>query len=306
MTAELEYAGTGRVLRGTAADLQVTCTLDGALTTPTGTLTYSVADRFSGDVIASGTPSTPSKGVLSAALTPTQTALVRQCVVTWAGLVFDGGAPLEFTTPAEIVGQWLFTLREAREFASQGKKVFADLSVYTDAEILAGRDRVTAAFESILNFPVGLQYREHVVDGDADQPLWLDAGHVGAIRHVTAFNQGYSWVAFDETALGKLVASPGGKIYSPYAWPFYAGNRNVRIGVEQGIDPIPADLRGAALIALHDTTTQNDFGRRAMSVANQLGNITLSTANRNPNSPTGIPDVDAVLVRYRRVKVAIS
>lgn len=79
------------------------------------------------------------------------------------------------------------------------------------------------------------------------------------------------------------------------------------IGYEHGLDAPPEDLRQAAIDAAVDRIlrNKNTVGPRVRSSTNELG-ITQQFAYAGPNHPTGLDEVDAVIMRYARPRIGIG
>lgn len=293
MTAELELTSSGRILAGTRADITVRVLKDGVPTTPTGTLTYSVADA-TGAVVATGTPTTPSTGVLSLVLTAAQ-ATVGTLTVTWGGLVFGSEPAVELETTVDVIGAWLFTLAEARESIPQNQ--------FPDAKVIEGRDRVTERFEEVLGFALGRRYFRETLNGDGRGVLILRELKAKTLRAIET-RSGSTWTALtsDELAYCQLEGNGLVTRESGY-WP--TGTQNIRVGYEAGLDPIPLDIKRAGLDYLKFALMDNNTQQQATAVNNEKGTFTLSKPGDLAYF-TGLPSVDTVLALYRRKMPAIA
>lgn len=88
----------------------------------------------------------------------------------------------------------------------------------------------------------------------------------------------------------------------PIRWAYGVGN--VLVTYTAGYSStVPADVKEAALKAtrwhLLDSKASNDVSARQTSMTNEMGG-TVSYATAGPDRPTGYPDVDAVIVGWRR------
>lgn len=294
MTAEFEpVVASPRILAGTRADLQLKCYRDGVLATPTGTLTCTVTDA-TGTTVATPTV-TASGGVLTATLTAAQTATVNLLTVAWAGMVFDGEPVMSYSTTYETVGDLLFTLIEARTADPEGKMKHEDR--FKAEDLLQHRDRITDEFEQILGYSLGRRYKREIFSGDDTSTLWLYDREVWTIRAVETLS-GSTWTAFTSDELSGIAAYPNGLLARRDGY-WTSGERNVRIGYESGLQPIPLALKRAALIVLRSQAFTSALPSRAISEANQFGNITLATPGLR-GSHYGLPEVDKVLNDWTR------
>lgn len=285
MTAALEYIGQRRILAGSRADLVVELYRDGLAATPTGSLTFSAADAL-GTVVASGV-ATAAAGKLTATLTAAQSALPNQLTVTWAGLVFDAEPAVELETTHEIVGAWLFGLAEARRY--EGGKLTSE-TTYPASAILEARDRITDQFEDILGYAMGRRYALEQVDGNGSDSVWLNEPYVSSIRAAHTLQSDGTWL---EVTGEMIVTNAGRAELLASTWP--RGTANVRIAYEAGIQPVPLDLKEAALELLVYQMVSSDVSKRATQQTNEHGQFTLGAGEW-----FGLVDVDKVLTRRRR------
>lgn len=295
MTAELELTSPARILAGTRSDITVKVMKDGAPATPTGTLTYTVVDQ-DGDTVTSGTP-TATAGVLSFALTAAQAA-VGTLTVTWGGLVFGSEPAVSLATQTEVIGAWLFTLEDVRAAG-------IPQTTYNDARVLAERDRITEEFESrgFLGFALGRRYFREVHNGDSRSPLILRQIKAGTL-HTVETRSGTTWTALTADELAACYLESNGVLTRENSyWP--TGTQNIRVGYEAGLSPVPADLRTAGIDYLRFLLMNNNMQAQATAVNNESGTYTLAKPG-DVNYFTGLPAVDRVIARYRKLMPGIA
>lgn len=301
--AELEVIGSNRILAGSRADLKVATYRDGVLATPTGTLTFSVANA-EGTVLATGTP-TASGGILTATMTAAQNADVNTLTVTWGGLVFDGEPVISLTSEHESVGQWLFGLAEARSFGNPTQPL-ASVSTYPDDYLRAQRDLIADKFAERLRYPLGRRYQVEVVDGDGTCELFLpEAWRCYRLRAAWTREYGAtSWTALTEAQLAVSFLTKHGIIEREGAtWP--KGRRNIRVAFENGAQPIPLELREAGLRVLADAAVGSDTPERA-TTQNIDGNVFSLATPGLRGSFVGIPGVDEALEHHRVKTIGVA
>lgn len=303
MTAELEIIGSNRILAGTRADIQVRCYRDGVLATPTGTLTFSAADA-DGTVVASGTP-TAADGVLTAVLTAAQNADVNTLTVTWGGLVFSAEPAISLTTEHESVGAWLFTLADIRGFGDN-EQLLSSVTKYTDAFLLQERDRVTDQLGERLKYPLGARYERQTVDGDGTAELFLlGAWRCREVRAISIRAYGAStWTALTAGELALVFITKHGILAREgNIWP--RGRQNIRVAFENGVQPIPLELKQAGLAVLVDSVIGSDTPDRAITQTNENGTFNLATPGMR-GSFVGIPGVDEAIEHHRVKTLGIA
>lgn len=74
------------------------------------------------------------------------------------------------------------------------------------------------------------------------------------------------------------------------------GYQNVVVEWERGFSVTPEPIKRAALALAHYELISSEITDRMVSFANELGTVRLSTPGKW--TPTGIPLVDATLMRY--------
>jgi hypothetical protein len=292
----LDRVGSADILRGTAGILDVVLTVDGVPTDPDPSPgpQVTVVDA-AGTVIV--TPALAiavggGSGKLRCIVTPDKTGQVSEWLATWT--FAQGGVQQSVTTFHRVVGDVLFTLGEARAYDGGA---LANSATYSDAAILAARDRIADAFAEICGTAFGARYARELLDGDGSESIRVSQGRVLAVRSVRTRSAG-TWTAFTADELADLIVYPTSLVYRETLGTFPAGRRNVEVEYEHGLQPVPAEIRLAALRLLRDQLVKSPLDDRATSQAGEFGTFALATAGRN-GSYFGLPLVDEVLHRYR-------
>ncbi|MCG5459625.1 hypothetical protein PSH03_005409 [Micromonospora sp. PSH03] len=195
--------------------------------------------------------------------------------------VWDGGAEARDTEWFEVTGGLLFTVAEVR--ASD-----AELTAnrWDAASVVRGRSRVDAEF--------------HRITGRSFVPRTRTV-------QVTV-SEGSAWLPFMDVLSATLSDSEGTPVLdftSEPVGPFTAisglSDGVYTAEVRYGFLSVPDDIRGAALLRLRVLLFGERSGipdRATSWQPAEGGTYTLATAGIR-GSLTGIPDVDAVLTRYR-------
>lgn len=284
-----------RLVAGTVATILVTFTnQDGEPANPTGTVTVALYGGDGRVLLPPGSavtiPNGASAGQRAITLTP---APARPDLLR---AVWSEDAVERATTYHELVGGVYFTEAEARA---------ADPSLqdatYTSAAIRQARAHLEYEFERILGFPMVPRYsRERIRTSTG---AWGVQGYslplreyyprqVVALRPATA--TGVAWTA------GELAALSYGDrvIYSATTW----GTDDVWVDYIHGWDRPPQDVKDAALLRLRTLLNANRSGIPSRAERYQLAEGGTYVLAMPRSDRTGIPDVDAVLARYRRTR----
>ncbi|MEU8780063.1 hypothetical protein [Streptomyces sp. NPDC048637] len=198
---------------------------------------------------------------------------------TAAGLAVDKGG-------FEVVGGYLFSLPEAR----QSDMDLADTVRFSTAELKHYREVVEDEFERITARSFVPRTARVEVEADGTPTLYLGYFDVAELKAVSGPSG-----AVDMTGWG---VDSTGFVRAPCGLP--EGDRyTVTFGY--GFGQVPEDVKRAGLLRLRSFLTAERSGipdRATAFVAAEGGNFTLATAGRN-GWETGLPEVDAVLKRYK-------
>jgi hypothetical protein len=267
------------VLKNTGATLQESFSqgaADGAVTV--------TAVRADGTTASTGTATHTTGGDYTYFLPP-QVEL-DQLTVTWAGTW--AGIAQSLVSHVEIVGEFLFTIADARTF---GDRVLADTSRYPDADIRAARERVTDLFDQVCHVSFVPRYGRDTLDGTNSDTI--DLTHRRPRRIISGSLQG---VALTSQQIADVALYPGGRaVWISGTWWSWRRN-SIVLAYEHGWPAPPTDVSRAALVLARYDLVSNDISDRMIAFDNDLGTVRLSIPGRQ--FPTGIPIVDATLARY--------
>lgn len=272
-----------------------------------GVVTYSVASDL-GTVLQSGT-ATNTAGTYTFPLGTTATAAIDRLTVTWTS-----GTEVQQTF-VEVVGGFYFDLAELR--ASQ------DLSsavTYPTERLRGARQWIETIIDSAVSTSFVRRYNRELLNFASDSALRYVGARRGSFSPTsttvvlrdrpfiqTLLSISIGGVALTAPQLALVTVDEGNRLVTTdgLAWPGGFGLVDVRY--EAGFtDTCPSDLHDVALQAarwrLMSTDGASGIPSRATSLTNEFGNVQLSTAGNR--RPTGIPDVDAVIMSYAdQVKV---
>lgn len=290
--AVIERVGAGSVLRGAVSTLEITVYSDGVATDPTVASVTAVDEQGNAVGIGAASITGGSTGKVTTAAAVSTTA--KSLTLTWSLTV--GGTAQTFTTYHEVLGDFLFTEAELRAF--DGGAV-ANTTTYTDSDISNARELVRVGFEQICNVAFGERAKRAVLDGDGTATIWLGDMQVKSVTAAATRETGSAtWTALTVAELADLLVSPNGRVIrdSLGTWP--SGNRNVRVDYTYGYQPIPGEVRRAAMWVARNYLTGSNIPRNAISQVDDLGTFQLSVPGQR-GSWYGFPEVDRVLRDYR-------
>lgn len=288
-----EVTGSTRSLKGTRVTLKVKPVEDGAAITVDGTPppTVTIVGDDGTTIVTDGV-ATVAAPYVTYALTAAQTAQVNRLTATWSIETTDGQPAETFVTYHEIVSEFLFNLADVRAY--DGGEL-ANTTAYPDLTVQAWRDAITDTFEAITNRAFGGRFAREIHDGDGSALLLTRAMDLRSIR-AGATRLGTSWTALTADQLAAVQVYDDGSLYfEGGSWP--AGHKNCRVDLEYGLKPGP-EIAAAGMRILRHMVTSSDIPDRAIMEVSENGTYQLSVAGRR-NAWFGIPDVDAVLARYR-------
>ncbi len=290
----LERTGS-RILRDTAADIELQVYVGGVATAPDASPapTVTVTDA-AGVVIVDAATATISGTKAKYTLSPALTADVAVLTATWT-LSVGGVAAQVFETKHQVVGALLFSVAAARAFDSAA---LADSTKYPDAMLIEGRDRISESFEQVCGVPFGLAYGREVLDGNATDELWLAGARIQRVRSIKVRTAGTQiWTPLTSDELADLLVDRNGRMMREVLGVFAYGRRNVAIEYEHGWQPIPDEVSRAALWLLRSQLVGSDLPANALSQSSELGTFSLSVPGVR-GSYYGLPQVDEVVKRY--------
>lgn len=296
--ARTEQLASPRFLAGAAESIEVTVYQDGVPTdAAVAPAPACVVVDEAGVTVASG-PATIAgggSGRLTFALSAAQNAQPNSYTATWTATV--GGTSTAVVTSHESVGELLFTLADARAWDGAA---MGNATNYPANVVLRGRDYVQDSFERICRVAFGARYEREVLDGHGSAEMELRWQRVTRVRSVAERVAGSaSWTAYTPAQLADILVYEDGRLYRETLGTFTHGRRNVAVEYEHGWQPIPEDVRRAALRVVRDTLVKSSLPDRALYQTTEMGQFRLAVAEESKGYWFGIPMVDAVLTRYR-------
>lgn len=281
-----------RILQGTAATLTVTfLDQDGVAADAAGAVTVGVAKADGTVVLTAGTATTHgTTGVYTVALTAAQTSSLDLLTATWT----DAGDSSTTTSRHEIVGGYYVSIADLRAQANVD-----NTSKFPNAKLIAARRWFEDLAERYTGQAFVPRYGRVWANGSSSQTLRPSVGPLRSLRSARTYSDATNYTAFSVSELADVHVDPWclHRRTLGYWWP---GTSNLLLEVEYGHDRPPNDIREASLEAIRSHLLNDQSGRPMLSVADGAGGTT-RYAIPGPDRPTGIPEVDTVLNRYRMV-----
>ena len=251
-----------------------------------GSVTVTVTSD-TGATLATGSASEDgSTHVYSYSLTTAATAAIDLLTVTWAS------ASETITTHVEVVGGFYFDLADLRAM----NDISGQTTKYPTDSLRRARDWIEDIIDGTVNAPFVRRYFR-------DQFNWTPNLVLRQPYGRALLSMSVNGTAVSGGDLAALTIDSSGRIVTAATGVQSYRTGLVDIRYEAAVmDSCPADLREVALQAarwhLIATDGQSGIPSRATSITNEFGNVNLTTASKD--RPTGIPDVDAVILNYAK------
>ena len=276
-------AEVDKVLRNSGAKLTVTFYIDGTATDADGAVTVTVTDA-AGNALATGATATSetATGEYSWVLSPQ--ADLKKLTLDWTGDFST--VTMSVRTYAEVIGQHLFSINEARTFR---KDKLADDTKYLTEDIIDIREEITDFFEKYCYVSFVPKYGQVTLDGDNNEVIYLKKAKVSSLLSVTEDDVSLTLSDINVWEDGRLKKESG-------TWN--SGDRNIVVEFEHGYDRPPGMIVRAALVLLQSFMLGSDVVDRKITLTDDTGVYRLSFPDQQRERPTGIPFVDATLNEF--------
>lgn len=186
-----------------------------------------------------------------------------------------------------------FTEAELRDLPQM-----SDTTKYTTVRVTAARNWI----EGVIERKVGTSFvAQTVTDEVHDGGVYSIALHSALVLSVTSATENGVAVTDTLSVKGGVLERFAAGATIPSAWA--TGCRNIKVTYQSGYSATPpADIKEAALSAARDWLLRRYGAQgasdRAISLQTEMGNIVYATASDKHDRPTGIPDVDAVIMGW--------
>jgi hypothetical protein len=276
-----------RVLRDTQAQPEVTFYVGTTPTDADGAVTVDIT-RGDGSVFLSDQATTlqgAASGTYRYTLAP-QSAL-ELFTFRWEGTF--GGVMQHITSQVEIVGGYYVSLVDIR-----AENSLSNTTKFPNAKLAEARQWFEDKAERFCGVSFVPHYQRDVLNGRGSTKLELRRARPRVLLSVKFDGVAQTTTDWDLYDAGYIVA--------PSAFP--VGARNVEVIYEHGFDSPDSDMREAALTAIRARLLGDQSAIPANISQMQVDGMTQTF--RAPTRPTGIGEVDAVLLDRQVPMVALS
>lgn len=202
--------------------------------------------------------------------------------VTWAT---NGGLATD-TTYEEVVGAVTFTVKEFR-----GSDIdLSSTARFTPEDIRLYRDMAEAEFEKITGRSFTPRTKTVTVEYRGDNQLLTGVWDIAAVDAAVGPSGALDMTDWTVDPLGVIEGVSG-----------LSEGDLVTLTVDYGFRAVPADVKHAAILRTKTLIVRENSGipdRATSFIAAEGGTFTLATPGLR-GSETGVPEVDAILGRYR-------
>lgn len=262
----------------------------------TAAVTDSAGVAVAGSPFAAGRVST---GVYEVAVPAAVTATLDTFEVRWSATII--GQPIAPRSGFEVVGGYLFGLADLRAL----DPVLADEAKFPLTALADAREAAEERLETLCAVAFRPRGRRAALSGDGQRTLLLpDVEPLRLVSASVARWPGADPQVFDDEDLADITLLEWGAAIrqSRGVWP--AGERNLSLLYEHGLDAPPEPVRRAALVLARAVLVRSAVPDRATSESTDTGTIRYSIAGRD--GPTGFPEVDAVIEQFGRRTPAVG
>lgn len=293
----LDRAPDQRLLKGAAATLRAPLLdQDGEVdTSVTSGVTVTVT-RLDGTAVATAQAATiETNGVATYTLTAAQTAEGLDVLTA----VWTHSAAVRATTYHEVVGRHWFAPSALREIAGVAEAQDTPPGNNANQVLIDARTRIESLIEWATRVAWVPRTELEYLDGCSDA-LLLSRWYPRTLRSLTIDGTAQTVADFTLYPSGVVRRDSGGPIHT-------ATSRGAVVRYDHGADAPPEPLRRAALqAAAYDLLRErtSTISARATGFSGQAG--TISFAAIDPEHPTGIPEVDGIILAYRKRRPGIA
>lgn len=288
--------GNARILQNTADSIQATFYVDGVATAgdsaPTVTVTRADGTAVLTAVATTAVADTP--GAYKRDLTVVQTEDLELFKAVWT-YTKDGTAH-RFTTYHEVVGGFLFTEYDARQYDNAA---MASTTTYPSAKLREYRDLVTDRLEEATGTSWVPRFKRVELSGEGTTKLALPSSDIYRIQSVTVDGTALTSSELDDL----VIDADNGTLERDTLGSWVTGHRNVVVEYEYGKRQIEDGADRIGLMWLRKLLVPSNIPDQVSGYTDEGGNsyrLGVPSARR----PSGVFEVDAWIASRQNPVVA--
>lgn len=298
----ISTAPSHRVLAGVAASIsQPILDQDGGLNSTAAVVTYGVTAADGTSVVAAGTAAATTSGVAVGSLTAAQTAALGILTFAWT----DDGQVVA-TSTVEVVGGYYASIQEIRQ---SDPSIEANPQKHPTAKIIRIRREAETLFDDVCDRAFVPRFTRQRISGMGSDRVVLPSWDLRRLRSVRIYSNSTTYTSWTQAELDSVPASGSGVAVRTDGGVWDYGCDNLVAEWEHGANNPPADLKSAFLVYVRYLLNQDVSGvpARATAIVDGPGGGTFRISTPGiGKSITGLPEVDEVLDRYRRISIGIA
>lgn len=261
------------------------------VTVDTATAALSITDGAAVAVLTGAAP-TIGEGLLSYNAAASVMPALDTYSALWSGEV--DGVACEWPAVYEVCGGVLFEVAELRAH----DPAFADAALYPESLVQAARTAAEQRLERACRLAFVPRARRVTLAGDGGDAVTLPDN---AVRSVTSVS--VDGVALTAEELAALDVREWGRVRRTDGLTFAEG-AVVAAFYEHGEDRPDEPVRQACMLLAREYLVRSSLSSRATVEATDVGFFRLSVAG--PERPTGLPEVDAVIREFGRLRPRVG
>jgi hypothetical protein len=244
-----------------------------------------------GTLVTTGIPTVTVAGALTFGLAATAVPRLDTYCAVWSGTV--AGADQEWRTAFEIVGDFIIDLADIRGF----DRAFADATKYPDDYVRDCRDQIEEQLEENGMCAFRPRGARETLSGNGMSDIVLGNTDIRGIYSITIDD---TPLTADELAAVRFM---GNVLHRSSPWP--RGFANIAVHYSYGFDAAPGPIRRAALILAKEHIVPSTT-LPARATASTIGEMQYRITIAGRDGFTGIPDVDAAINQFGRVRPVVG
>lgn len=264
---------------------------EGVLADSDATPTLEIFDG-AGDSVDTGTATRESEGLYYFIVDSSITDILDSYSVQWS-YDFDGLGVIT-TTYFESCGGHLFQIQDLRD----RELSLQDVIRFPASKLVEARVAAEERFEEGASVAFVPRARRVVLSGSGTPVLRLPDVELRQVYAISVDGDDWDQAEIDDIIIDE---EKGELIHPTSVWSF--GNKNISLWYEHGLDRVPQPVSQAVSVLAVEYLIPTSVPSRASVQYTDGGAFRLTIAGRD--GETGIPEVDAVMMTFGRMRPAV-